>query len=92
MDYSRFELYKFYQIALDSSLIKIYGDLIKDYPKPKKVSSSVYLICLAIKLLENLGNQFPSQKEIDAIQAILKKYNRYKEIKVIFKKACSSSL
>ncbi len=79
---------RFYQTALDYSLIEMFIKLLEINPKPERFNRSVYLTWLAIQLLENLGNKFPSQKEIDATEQILKRYSNRKFIKDTYKRAC----
>lgn len=56
--------------------------LLKANPKPKKLSQSIYLTCLAVQLLEKLENRFPTQKETDATEGVLKRYRHRKFLKV----------
>ncbi len=73
---------------LDQILIKLFYNELKENPKPKSISKSIYLTMLTIGILEKLGNKFPTQKEIDFVESCLKRYGSRKSVKVFFKAAC----
>ncbi|HVV67487.1 MAG TPA: hypothetical protein VHE99_00380 [Gammaproteobacteria bacterium] len=71
-----------------SGLVKKFYDEIAEYEsKPEDMSKSLYFTCLAIRFLENMGNKFPSQTEIDVVESIIKAKDRAQLHKVILKAA-----
>ena len=47
---------------------------IKKAPKPATMKRSQYVNYLAIQLLEEIGNDYPSQAEIDLIESLVLRY------------------
>jgi hypothetical protein len=47
---------------------------IKKAPKPATMKRSQYVNYLAIQLLEEIGNDYPSQAEIDLIESLALRY------------------
>ncbi|HVV68697.1 MAG TPA: hypothetical protein VG895_05565 [Patescibacteria group bacterium] len=76
-----------YRLALDCILFDLYKQVLKEEPKSEDMSQSLYLTCVAIRILEKTGNSFPSQVEIDAVEANVKRYSNRKSIKLSLKKA-----
>ena len=85
---SHYKFANLYQIALDGALMELFLSTLMSNPKPKNMTKSVYMVYLAIQMLENMGNIFPSQKEISAMELIIKRYSNRKSSKDIFNKSC----
>lgn len=45
-----------------------------DNPRPQNMSKSIYFVFLAIQILEKMGNIFPTQKEIDSVERLVKRF------------------
>ncbi len=71
-------------IKTDQAFIALYLDLLKENPKSNEMSKSIYHVCLAIAILERIGNRFPTQKQIDAVEYLIKSFNRKKSAKTLF--------
>ncbi|HVV67622.1 MAG TPA: hypothetical protein VHE99_01090 [Gammaproteobacteria bacterium] len=76
-----------YRVALDGILFDLYKQILQEEPKSEDMSQSLYLTCVAIRILEKTGNSYPSQVEIDAVEASIKRYSNRKSMKLVFKKA-----
>lgn len=72
---------------LENVVEKFYINAIENDPQPEGVSKSIYLIMLTTEVLEQLGNSQPTQKEIDVMEAMLKRISRRKLIKSHLKQA-----
>jgi CheY-like chemotaxis protein len=59
-------------------LLNHYVVAIKNAPKPDNMSKSQYFNYLAIQLLEEMGNEFPTQVAIDYVESFIKRYSRRK--------------
>lgn len=70
-----------YQIALHNILWGHYLSVAKEEPKDPSMSKSLYLTCLSIRVLEKMGNTYPSQDEIDAVETLIKRFQRNSAIK-----------
>ncbi|HVV69638.1 MAG TPA: response regulator [Patescibacteria group bacterium] len=57
-------------------LLDYYAVAIKNAPKPDGMSKSQYFNYLAIQLLEEMGNKFPTQVAIDCVESFIKRLNR----------------
>ncbi|HVV69589.1 MAG TPA: hypothetical protein VHE99_11270 [Gammaproteobacteria bacterium] len=64
----------------ENDLFAMYLKTIVREPKPESMTKTLYITCLAINILEQTGNKFPTQIEIDAVEANLKKYSRRKSV------------
>ncbi len=51
-----------------------YQMAIKKAPKPATMKKSQYVNYLAIQLLEEMGNDYPSQQEIDLVESLVARY------------------
>lgn len=80
---SSIKLKNTYQVALDNVLWNHYLVILREEPKDPSMSKSLYLTCLAIRVLEKMGNTYPSQDEIDAVEAIMKRFQARKLIKAL---------
>lgn len=92
MSYLTFKHTSYNETIPDNSLLEMFENLLKTNPKPKTFSQSTYLTCLAIQLLEQLGNRYPSQKDIDAIETRIKRFSKRKFLKDVYKSACINQL
>ncbi len=52
-------------------------------PKPARMAKSQYHNYLAIQLLEEMGNNCPSQEEIDFIETLVMRHNKHTEKNII---------
>ncbi|HVV67488.1 MAG TPA: hypothetical protein VHE99_00385 [Gammaproteobacteria bacterium] len=57
------------------TLVGYYPIAVKNAPRPSKMSKSQYNNYLAIQLLEELGNDSPTQLAIDYIESFVKCYS-----------------
>jgi hypothetical protein len=64
----------------DEILLKSYLAAIRKQPKPADMSQSLYLTCLALHMLEESGNPFPTQEEINVVEKAFKRYSRRKTL------------
>lgn len=76
----------------ESVLMKHYLNLLQNQPKPQGMSETTYITCLTLSILEQMGNKFPSQVEIDIVECNIKRYSLRKSIKFIFKQACPEKI
>ncbi len=67
----------------DTEILEIYLKTIAKEPKPDLISDSLYRTCIAISILEQTGNNFPSQIEIDYIESYVKRQSRKTALKKI---------
>lgn len=58
----------FRQILMDHCL-----EVLKNNPKPPNTSQSLYTVSLALQVLEEMGNKFPAQEEIEYVEIIIKR-------------------
>ncbi len=65
-----------FQAALHNILWNNYLGVIKEEPKDPAMSKSLYLTCVALRILEKMGNTYPSQDEISAVETIVKCFQR----------------
>ncbi len=75
----------------ESELFQLYLFATENDPKPQHISKSLYLTCLSIAILEQIGNKMPMQAEIDFIESSLKRFSRRKSVKIHFKNAVLAS-
>lgn len=68
--------------------LKLFIEILKKETKPEGFSKTVYLTMLAIRVLEQIGNRFPTQAEIDVVESILKRFSNRKTVKPIFTHSC----
>jgi hypothetical protein len=64
---------------------EIYLNLLLNNPKPDDMSKSIYFVCLAIEILERMGNTYPTQEEIDGVESMVKRFFHRKSMKVYFR-------
>ncbi|HVV68586.1 MAG TPA: hypothetical protein VHE99_06100 [Gammaproteobacteria bacterium] len=67
----------------DDQLLDLYLEAVEKEPKPETMSKSLYLTCLALWAFEKIGNKFPTQKEIDAVERAFKRYSRRKSVNTL---------
>lgn len=72
------------KIKTEQAFIALYLDLLKENPRTNDMSKSIYHVCIAIALLERIGNKFPTQKQIDAVEYLIRSFNRKKTTKILF--------
>ncbi|HVV67961.1 MAG TPA: hypothetical protein VHE99_02835 [Gammaproteobacteria bacterium] len=70
----------FYQSISESALYQMYLEMKIRDPKTEEMSTSLYLTCITIQILEELGNKFPTQDEIDSVEAQIIRFHRRKEL------------
>ncbi len=75
----------------ESVLMKHFLNILQQQPKPQNMSKSIYFTCTAISILEQMGNKFPSQVEIDMVELNIKRYSLRKSTKPIFMQACRTA-
>ncbi len=61
---------------IELKFIKYYGVAQQNAPRPVNMSKSQYFNYLAIQLLEELGNDSPSQEMIDFTELFIKRHSR----------------
>ena len=59
-------------------LLHYYSIALCKAPKPSKMSKTQYYNYLAIQLLEEMGNDCPTQEAIDFVEAAVKRFSRKK--------------
>ncbi|HVV69060.1 MAG TPA: hypothetical protein VHE99_08545 [Gammaproteobacteria bacterium] len=64
------------KVHMEQILSQHYAEAIKKAPKPDNMSQTQYYNYLAIQLLEEGGNDCPTQEAIDYIENCLKRYAR----------------
>ncbi|HVV69206.1 MAG TPA: hypothetical protein VG895_00090 [Patescibacteria group bacterium] len=72
----------------DDVLMQLFLHLLERNPKPQKMSKTIYRVCLAIQILEMIGNKFPQQIEIDSIELMLRRFSNRKLARSAFNNAC----
>jgi hypothetical protein len=64
----------------DDQLLSLYLNAIAKEPKPEDMSKSLYLTCLTLETFEQIGNKFPTQKQIDDVEKAFKRYSKRKSV------------
>ena len=78
--------YNFKQVIIkhsqssDDRLLGFYLNAVAKEPKPEDMTKSLYLTCLALQTFEQIGNKFPTQKEIDDMEKAFKRYSKRKSV------------
>ncbi len=63
-------------IYTERDAYELYEEIISKDFKPEDMSKSLYVTCLAIQVHEHMGNNSPTQFEIDLVEAHLKRFMR----------------
>ncbi len=64
------------EMHTEKEVFEFYEEIISKDSKPEDMSHSLYITCVAIQVHEHLGNNFPTQFEIDLVEAHLKRFIR----------------